>query len=247
MWHDVRVILWKEWKALADQLGGDSRLGLWMVAGLFVGLSSFAAFFAGPAWVESPVALVNYPLLAASIAIQPIVDSFAGERERHTLETLLASRLSDRAIVAGKILAAVLPAFGAGLLLLGLGLMTVNLKHAAAGPLLLPPASLLWTTIGLIGLLPLLVAGAGTIISLKSSTVRRAQQTLGFAIVGVLLVPFLVFMAAPAWIREELIAVSASSDPDRLLLFVLGSTTLVAVSLQVVAITRFRRGKLPLL
>ncbi len=246
MWRDALIVFSKEWKALADQLGGDSRFGLWMVGALFVGLSTFGAFFAGPAWVESPVALVNYPLLAASIAIQPIVDSFAGERERHTLETLLASRLSDRGIVAGKIMAAVIPAFVAGLVLLALGLATVNLKHAEAGSLILPPGSLFWATVALIGLLPLLVAGAGTIVSLNSSTVRRAQQMLGFAIVGVILIPFLVVMAAPEWIRAELMAVATSSDLDRLILLALSLATLLAVCLQVVAVKRFRRGRLPL-
>ncbi len=47
-----------------------------------------------------------------------ITDSIAGERERQTLETLLASRLPDRAIVLGKIIAVTL--FGWGLLLLGM-------------------------------------------------------------------------------------------------------------------------------
>ena len=47
-----------------------------------------------------------------------VADSFAGERERHTLETLLASRLPDRAILAGKLLVPVAVAWGAALLAL---------------------------------------------------------------------------------------------------------------------------------
>jgi ABC-2 type transport system permease protein len=246
MWHDVRVVFWKEWKALADQLGGDSRAGLWMVAALFVGLSTFAAFFAGPDWVESPLALVNYPLLAAAIAIQPIVDSFAGERERHTLETLLASRLSDRAIVVGKILAAVLPAFVAGLVLFALGIVVVNLNPDQSGPIVVPPRRLLWPTVALIGLLPLLVAGAGVLVSLRASTVRRAQQMLGFAIVGAMLIPFLVVMAAPEWLREEFITTVSSADPGRVVFVALSAAAVLAFTLQLIAISRFRRGRVPL-
>jgi len=233
MWRDVRVVFWKEWKALADQLGGDSRVGLWMVAALFIGLSTFAAVFAGPDWVESPLALVNYPLLAASIAI-------------HTLETLLASRLSDRAIVVGKILAAVVPAFVAGLVLFALGIVAVNLNPDQSGPFVVPPRLLLWSTVALIGLLPLLVAGAGVLVSLRASTVRRAQQMLGFAIVAAVLIPFVVMMAAPGWVREDLITTVSSADPGRLVLAVLSAAVLLAFILQGIAITRFRRGRVPL-
>src|SRR5688572_23211819 len=46
-----------------------------------------------------------------------VVDSFAGERERHTLETLLATPLSDRAILGGKVLAQFLPVWATAILL----------------------------------------------------------------------------------------------------------------------------------
>lgn len=246
MWYDVRVVFWKEWKALADQLGGDSRLGIWMVAATFVGLSSFAAFFAGPAWVQSPLALVNYPLLAASIAIQPIVDSFAGERERHTLETLLASRLSDRAIVVGKILAAVVPAFASGVVLFALGIAVVNLHPNQSGPMVIPPGILLWSTVALIGLLPLLIAGTGVLVSLRASTVRRAQQMLGFAIVGALVIPFLVVMSAPEPIRQEVFTTVSSADPEQMVFLALSAAAVLALTLPTIAIRRFRRGRIPL-
>ena len=102
---DVATVIWKEWKMFKDQLGWESsRWGTAVVVSLFALLSCFGAYRAGPGWVTSPAMLLIYPFMAAAIAIQPIVDSFAGERERHTLETLLASRLSDSAILFGKIL-----------------------------------------------------------------------------------------------------------------------------------------------
>lgn len=48
-----------------------------------------------------------FPLV---LTLTMVADSFAGERERHALETLLASRLSDRAILLGE--AAALTSYG---------------------------------------------------------------------------------------------------------------------------------------
>jgi len=63
-----------------------------------------------------------------------IAYSFAGDRERHTLETLLASRLSNRAILLGKIAAAVGYALRVTLLSLAAGLVTVNVAHGRDSP-----------------------------------------------------------------------------------------------------------------
>src|SRR5258705_13563545 len=64
-----------------------------------------------------------------------IVDSFAGERERHTLETLLASRLSDRAILLGKFGAAVPYGLAVGLIGAMVQAVVANLssKNASTG------------------------------------------------------------------------------------------------------------------
>jgi ABC-type Na+ efflux pump permease subunit len=58
-----------------------------------------------------------------------ITDSIAGERERQTLETLLASRLPDRAILLGKVAAITL----LGWLLLALGALP-GILHQALTP-----------------------------------------------------------------------------------------------------------------
>lgn len=51
--------------------------------------------------------------LVCSAVLPAAADSFAGERERHTLETLLATRASDRSIVLGKYLGRIAAAGGA--------------------------------------------------------------------------------------------------------------------------------------
>ena len=58
-----------------------------------------------------------------------IADSFAGERERHTLETLLASRLSDRAILFGKIAACIAYGWLMAMLCVLVGTITENVSH----------------------------------------------------------------------------------------------------------------------
>jgi ABC-2 type transport system permease protein len=58
--------------------------------------------------------------------------SVAGERERRTLETLLASRLDERAILFGKLLAARAYGWGLTLLSLLLGAASVSLAYGTA-------------------------------------------------------------------------------------------------------------------
>ena len=60
----------------------------------------------GASWVTSPITMVYWAWMPLMLVTGVIADSFAGERERHTLETLLASRLPDRAILLGKVAAA---------------------------------------------------------------------------------------------------------------------------------------------
>ena len=52
-----------------------------------------------------------------------------GERDRHTLEILLARHLSDRSILLGKVVAAISYGWGLSMFCLMLGLITVNLVH----------------------------------------------------------------------------------------------------------------------
>jgi ABC-2 type transport system permease protein len=60
-------------------------------------------------------------------------DAIAGERERHTLETLLASRISDRAILLGKVIVTTGYAWGTALLGLLFGLFVATLVLVVGG------------------------------------------------------------------------------------------------------------------
>src|SRR5574342_1279088 len=109
-------------------------------------------------------------MLAATI----VADTFAGERERHTLETLLASRLSNRAILLGKFSAAVAYVWGQILVCLLVGAVTVNLVNWR-GQIVFYRASVGVGTAGL-GLLGAgLVGGLGILISLRAPKIGRAS------------------------------------------------------------------------
>jgi ABC-2 type transport system permease protein len=172
-----------------------------------------------------------------------IADSFAGERERHTLETLLASRLSDRAILFGKAGAAV--GYGAGLtwISLLLGLVTANLVHGQGRLLMysLPVGA------GIIALSLLgagLAAGAGVLISLRAPSVRQAQQTLSFTIMLLLFVPVFGVQALPeAWkgrIFGSLVAINVN-QALLVAVLILGGLNVLFLAL---AMARFQRAKL---
>ncbi len=109
-----------------------------------------------------------------------IPESFAGERERHTLATLLASRLPDRAILFGKMAVSIAFGWGMTLFVLLVSLVTVNIANAVQGDggFLFYSWRILLADLGLSLLLAVTVSGAGVLISLRSSTVQEAQQIL---------------------------------------------------------------------
>jgi len=111
-----------------------------------------------------------------------------------TLETLLASRLSDRAIVTGKVLAAVSYGWVLVMLMLLLSVVTVNVTAASDGALMFPmPFATTAPVLALLG--AGLAASAGVLVSLRAPTVRQAAQTLNVAILLLILLPVLLVQA----------------------------------------------------
>jgi ABC-2 type transport system permease protein len=178
MMADIWAVMWKERKGL---LWGSSRRWRAVLSPL-IALAMVAIYFplqTGRGWVNSPESLfcLVVPLLLAGTTIP---ESFAGERERHTLATLLASRLPDRAILLGKM--AVSIAFGwlMTLFVMLLALVTVNIANAVQGDggFLFYSWRILLADLGFSALLAVIVSGAGVLISLRSATVQEAQQIL---------------------------------------------------------------------
>ena len=237
-------MVWKEWREFRDQLlslrrGGLSALILALILGVV------APVQLGPEWVESKLIIAYWPFLAATMVSSLIADSVAGERERHTLETLLASRLSDSAILIGKVIAAVLYGLGFAVANLVIGLIAVNIAHAD-GEAILFGVQQLTVTIVLTILASLLMAGIGVFISLRASTVKQAQQACGIAIIVITMGPLLLFNALEFETRTRLLGRVATLGETRIELYVIGALTAASVIVIGVALARFRRGKLVL-
>lgn len=165
-------------------------------------------------------------------------DAIAGERERHTLEALLASRISDWAILLGKIMVMVGTAWGMALASLLLGMLSANLAsgqgrwafYGSFGPLLEALALSLLTS--------LLVTSAGVLISLRAATVRQAQQTLALftVLLGALL---LATRAVPA---RGLLAPATSAS--QLWLLIIAALAVLDALVSGATFVRFRRSRL---
>src|SRR6476619_610348 len=109
MIDDIKTIMWKEWKENILTQRGSSKRMTWLRLGLLIFIFGFVIpMKAGANYVANPMSLIIPSIVPVFMIMAIVTDSFAGERERHTLETLLASRLPDDAILIGKMLTAVL-------------------------------------------------------------------------------------------------------------------------------------------
>lgn len=239
MIQDVATVAWKEWRELFLRRSGFSRYD-WLI---FVGMFGVVMpWTIGRASITEPFSLAIWSWLPLILVSAVVADTFAGERERHTLETLLASRLSDRAILFGKVLATVGYGWGITLLTALLSVVTVNLVHLGQGLVVHPaPVALAIVTLSL--LMAGLASGAGILVSLRSSTVRQAQQLLSWVIMALVFVPMFGFRFLPAAWREAL-ARSLQGDLTRLVITVAAVLLVLNVALIAMCMARFQRARL---
>lgn len=123
------------------------------------------------------------PIMLASIVAS---DSFAGERERGTLEPLLYTPISDQELFAGKVLAALMPAVGLGLVGFVLNAVVVNAAgYRLMGGLFFPTADWLLLVLLLGPACALIGLGVTVLVSSKAKTVTGAQQASGALVLPV--------------------------------------------------------------
>jgi ABC-2 type transport system permease protein len=192
--------------------------------------------------VESPPAVLNLMVLPLFMVLTTVADGFAGERERHTLDTLLASRLSDRVILLGKIAASVV--YGWGLTLAALLVALIIANVAAGDGLHLYPAWLGVSSVVFSLLSIVLVTAGGMLVSLRASTVRQAQQILNIGLLLIGLVAIGAVSITPERWRERIgDAIESASEAQ---LLVAGVVVFIAIDALVlgVAMARFRRPRL---
>jgi ABC-2 type transport system permease protein len=220
MIHDVWTVARKEWLEIIDQLLRFKRGG-WSILLVIAFLGVVSPLQMGQEWLSSPLMFFYWPLLTSSMTSTLIADAIAGERERHTLETLLATRLSDTAIILGKILAAVLYGF------------TIPLSRVAA-------------LYSLIGAGSFFISGVGVFVSLRATTVRQAQQTFGVIILLLMMTPVLLTQFTTPDFQLRVLAGVGRMGLESLAFRAAGVLGALAALLNAAAIGRFKRGKLAL-
>ena len=241
---DIVTVTRKEWLEFRDQLLRLRRGGLSAVIVLLM-LGIVTPLQMGPLWLTSPLMLAYWPLLSSGMVSTLIADAFAGERERHTLETLLATRLSDTSILLGKVLAAIMYGLLFTTANIIVGVITLSIKHFGEG-IQAPPALHIAYMLLLVTLACSTLAGIGVFISLKAATVRQAQQTLGIIMMVLFIGPvlFIQFLDSPN--RMSLAARLSSLGTDRLVAWTSAVLLAASVILILMAMARFKRGKLTL-
>lgn len=246
MAHDIFTVMWKEWKELL-QFQGGARSGL---IGLLIMIAIFGIVMPlqwGIIWVSSGASLTLWLVIPLMLAVTIVADTFAGERERHTLETLLASRLSDRAILLGKISAAVIFEWVITQLVFVVALIPTNILHGRGGFILYTPSVALSGML-LSFLIACLMSMIGIMVSLRSSTVRQAQQKLGISVFAIAyLVPMVGVYALrylPDEIRARAVQPFLSGDVAVPTLVISGILVVLTLLLYAVTKSLFQRTRL---
>ncbi len=243
MIQDIRTLIWKEWKEIF-LMRGTIRRGILSAFVIPVGLVGvFMPWQEGRAWANSLITAVFWVWMPVFVVSMLICESFAGERERKTLETLLASRLHDHTILFGKIAAAVCYGWSIGLACLGCGFITVNAVHAHGKPILLP-ALTVFAAMSISLLASGLVASFGVLISLRASSVRQAQQTMSLTLLGLFFGVGFGSGALPRSWTEWALRTFAGANLMATVLSVCAILLVLDVFLILAAMARFQRARL---
>jgi ABC-2 type transport system permease protein len=236
MMADVWTMIWKERKTLFRYRGSRLRIALTVL----VPVVMVAIYFPWQIenWVDSYESLFA-AIVPMIMVLLTVPDSFAGERERHTLSTLLASRLPDRAIFLGKLAVSISLGFVMMLAVLLLALLTANIVHWNGQVQFYSPTILLLDlAFGLV--LATLIASAGVLISLRASTVQEAQQLLGV----VVMVPPMFLGLIALILLERIEELLEGLDAYQVILVVMAVLVAACLGLLAAAVARFRRARL---
>ncbi len=233
--NDFWTIVWKETKDSTFS-GRRSELIVPLVVVAIMGI--VIPWQIGHLWLAlSPAMITIVCYIPFHLTTSYICDAVAGERERHTLETLLASRVSDRAILWGKITVSVAYAWGLALIGLLLGLVVSNRLSGQGHWEFYHPIGIFLETLVLTLLGSLLSANAGVLISLRAATLRQAQQTMAVGTLILLIAIVLILKSVPSGEIERL-------TESQLILFFIGGFTLTNLILMGILSASFQRSRL---
>lgn len=238
---DLWAMAWKEWKELLR--ASNTGMVIFRLAILVAVFGVMLPLQMGPGWASSLLSTVYLAWMSLYLVSAVVAGSFAGERERHTLETLLASRLSDDAILFGKILAGISYGWGLTIISMLVGLVSMNVAHNT-GRIVLYSAAVGFGGVMLSFLGSGLASAAGVLVSLRASTVRQAQQTMSIAFMVTFMVPFAIIKALPGEVGVPIITALSEANPVAIVLIFGAVLLVVDVVLIGIARARFRRNRL---
>jgi ABC-2 type transport system permease protein len=237
MLDDIWTVIWKERKSQFRVRGSRLRFLMMLFSPLL--LATIFPITFGPDWLAEVPPLVIAVITSVILVAVMVPESIAGERERHTLETLLASRLPDRAILVGKLLVPLAVGWGASVLAILWSAVVVNLAHWE-GHVLFFTLPIGLGSLALSFLMALLTAGAGVFVSLKAATAQEAAQILTFAI----LIPPMLLQIVPLLFRDQMERFLDVVNGPQLLLIALAVLVILDVAVLLAAVARFQRARL---
>jgi ABC-2 type transport system permease protein len=239
MINDTLTVIWREqiylWRGSRSLL-----VILRYLAFLFI-FGVIAPWQSGRAWVESPLPLLYWTWFAVYLASAATTGSFAREREQHTLETLLSTRLPDAAILLGKILSGVV--YG-GALVLACAVLGQGVAIATLGT---GEANFYQLSVGLGGYLASLLAafaiGAlAALTALQAQTTRQAQASMSLALL-VLFLPLVAVFFLPD-LQQQLQISALHIDTSIVVWGCLAVLAAIDLLLWALARHNFRRNRL---
>lgn len=196
----------------------------------------------GREWVDSPISIMVWGWMPFLWVSGVVADLFAGERERHTLESLLATRLSDRSILFGKLLAALAYGFILTWVIMLASLVTVNISFGRQGLLFYSLEMILGALVFSI-LISGLSASIGVLVSLRAGSVRQAQQMMSAGML-VLFLPFMLIQFIPEDWLEMAGNILANVQPVSAAIGIALVLFVIELVLIAIAMRLFRRSKL---
>lgn len=129
-----------------------------------------------------PFGLLLSGFLPASFSLITALESFVGEKERNTLESLLAMPMSDGELYLGKLIAALLPPLSSALLAMATYGFWFRVTAPAEMQQLVQP-ELMWLMVVMIATKAVAMVAGAVIISSHTTTVRAANLLASFVLV----------------------------------------------------------------
>jgi len=248
MWIDLQTMIWKEIKSYYTfGKGSRSLLARVLLVPLVIGI--LLPWEAGVEWLTTPISIGFWLFLPLILSSTTVADTFAGEKERHTLATLLASRLSNTAILFGKIGAAVLNAVILTLLVMFMALIPVNIRFWS-GHIQFYEPQFFFLGLFLCIIIAALIASIGSLISLRAKTVKEAQQILSFSIMALYFIPLILINLLSdekkALLRAFIEHVLSEGRFGNAVIVASCSIILLTVVFMLIALNRFKRTRVAL-